>query len=79
MYRFDHDGDVVRVDQGMDAVPQIEHMTAARAEIRQQGRHFLANPGGRRIQHTGVEIALQRNLPADPPTGINQIDRPIES
>ena len=69
VYRFDHDGDMVGIDQEMDTMPQVENMAAASAEIRQQGCHFLPDPGDRGIQHTGIEIALQCDLLTDPPAG----------
>src|SRR5690606_13959770 len=79
VHRVNEGFGVIRVDVLVDAVAEVEDVTAALAVGGQDARHFLADAGGRRVEHGRIHVALQGNTLTDALTRAGNVDGPVEA
>src|SRR5687768_9520161 len=72
-------GDVRRVRVLRNAVTEVEDMTWAATESREDRFRFAPDPLRRAEQHGRVEIALQRYATADALARFVNVHRPVET
>ena len=61
VYRVHQHRYLVRIDIGMNAVPQVEYMAVGFTESCQHLGHMPADRRGGGIQYRGIQVPLQRN------------------
>ena len=74
-----HYGDIFGRRVLHHTMSEIENMTVARAEALQYFVHFLDDDVGRREQHRGIEIPLQRDFVAHTFTGKADVGAPVQT
>src|SRR5262245_2948789 len=62
VHRLYHGARVLRIDFGMNAVAQVEHVAMAVTVARQYARDLFADSLRRCVEHARIEVALQRHL-----------------
>src|SRR5262245_20066387 len=68
-------GDLLRIDVGMDAVTEVEHVPAAATVAREERRDLRTELLPGRMQRAGVEVALQRDAIAHTQPRRADVDR----